>query len=94
MGTVFHITKGGYVKELNKIRDCVIIDGEWRMDCVEHAKDFITEGGVMIIDNWGQEDFPQESCDKAEALLQGWSKEVFKQPNHTEWTTAVFQKPK
>jgi hypothetical protein len=71
--------------------DCVVVDGEWRDECVEVAKAFTTFGGFIIVDNYDQEDFPP--AEKIDALLVGWHKQVFKQPNHSSWKTAVFQKP-
>lgn len=71
--------------------DCVVIDGEHRKECLEHSIDYVAYGGYVIIDNWGQEDFPD--TDFADKLLEGWEKQVFKQPNHTDWCTAVFRKP-
>jgi hypothetical protein len=71
--------------------DCIIVDGQWRDDCVKYAHACVAHGGYMIIDNYGQTDFPPtEVIDK---LLEGWEKQIFKQPNHTDWCTAVFQKP-
>lgn len=71
--------------------DCIIVDGEWREECVEFSRYFLKPGGFMIVDNYGQTDFPPtETIDE---LLKGWGKQVFKQPNHTDWRTAVFQKP-
>lgn len=71
--------------------DCIIIDGEWRDECVEYSASKVIEGGYMIIDNYGQDGFP--STEVIDKLLEGWEKQVFKQPNHTDWATAVFKKP-
>lgn len=71
--------------------DCIVIDGVWRKECLEYSIDLVAHGGYVIIDNWAQEDFPDTEF--AEKLLEGWEKQIFKQPNHTQWTTAVFRKP-
>lgn len=71
--------------------DCIIIDGAWRMECLQNAHGCVTPGGYIIIDNWGQEDFPNTK--EAEELLVLWEKQLFKQPNHSRWITAVFRKP-
>lgn len=71
--------------------DCIVIDGTWRLECLEVAHNFIATGGYIIIDNWGQEDFPYTQ--EAEELLKGWDKQLFKQPNHSKWITAVFKRP-
>lgn len=70
--------------------DCIIIDGAWRKECLEYAIPHVAVGGYIIIDNWGQEDFPH--TEEAEKLLEGWEKQLFKQPNHSSWVTAVFRK--
>ena len=82
----------GYLKqaegEENKF-DCIIIDGAWRLECLQNSFDRVRQGGYIIIDNWGQEDFPHTK--EAEELLVGWEKQLFKQPNHSKWITAVFR---
>ncbi len=71
--------------------DCIVVDGEWRLECAGFAMEYLNKGGYMIIDNYGQSEFPPtEVIDK---LLEGWEKQVFKQPNHTDWCTAIFRKP-
>jgi hypothetical protein len=85
--------KENYIKSTptGAFYDCIVVDGEWRDECVAFSRNYLKSGGYMIIDNYGQTDFPSvESVDK---LLEGWEKQVFKQPNHTEWATAVFKKP-
>jgi hypothetical protein len=71
--------------------DCIIVDGEHRFECVEFSRDYVAHGGYMIVDNYGQTDFP--SAESIDALLEGWEKQIFKQPNHSDWCTAVFRKP-
>jgi hypothetical protein len=100
MGAFICVKKADYImlvdlidKRISNKRafDCVVVDGEWRDDCVKYAKEHVLPGGYMIIDNYGQTDFP--SAELIDKLLEGWEKQVFKQPNHTEWATAVFKKP-
>lgn len=71
--------------------DCIIIDGEWRYECASMSMELIKPGGYMIVDNYGQTDFP--SAEIIDALLEGWEKQIFRQPNHSDWCTAVFKKP-
>jgi len=71
--------------------DCIIVDGEWRDECVSYSRDYVKSGGYMIVDNYDQEDFP--SSEVIDSLLSGWEKTVFAQPNHTSWKTAIFRKP-
>ncbi len=71
--------------------DCIVVDGEYRDECVNFCRQFLKSGGYMIVDNYGQDGFP--STEVIDSLLEGWEKQVFKQPNHSQWTTAVFRKP-
>lgn len=71
--------------------DCIIIDGISRFECLVNSINKVKQAGYIIIDNWGQEDFPNTK--EAEELLVGWEKQFFKQPNHSRWITAVFRKP-
>lgn len=71
--------------------DCIVVDGLWRLECVDFSRDHLRDGGYLIFDNYNQEGF--EDKDAIDKLLEGWEKQVFKQPNHTDWSTAVFKKP-
>lgn len=91
------VEKDKYISTLKSVvdelglQDCIIVDGEWREECVEFCRPFLKPGGYLIFDNYGQEEFPP--TDRIDALLEGWTKQVFRQYNHTSWATAVFQKP-
>lgn len=71
--------------------DCIVIDGEFRDECVRVASVHVRRGGYMIVDNYGQEGFPDWLV--IDNILDGWEKQVFRQPNHTDWATAIFKKP-
>lgn len=71
--------------------DLIVVDGEWREECTFHAKGFVKPGGYIIWDNYGQEGFV--SPDVIDSILVGWEKTVYRQPNHSSWSTAVFRKP-
>jgi hypothetical protein len=72
--------------------DCIIVDGAWRDECVEYCLPLIRPGGYLIIDNYEQPSVGDDFT-KTNKLLEGWEKQVFKQPNHTDWQTAIFTKP-
>lgn len=94
VGVIHYPDKESYVKSIEwqteERYDCIVVDGEWREECVAFSRDTINPGGYMIVDNYGQTDFPP--AEKIDALLEGWTKVVYKQPNHSDWSTAVFQK--
>jgi|SRR5690242_2857514 len=70
--------------------DCIIVDGIEREECVKWSLDYIKPGGYLIIDNYGSEDYKVE---ETQELLKDWKVQYFRQPNHSTWQTAVFQKP-
>lgn len=97
MGAWYTDDKSLYLTQVAKKQnyDCIIVDGdpiEWRPDCVEFCRDFLKPGGYLIIDNFDQEGFPPAIA--YEKFLEGWERQVFAQPNHSSWKTAVFTKPK
>lgn len=77
----------------NNLFDCVIVDGEWREECVKYCLQFIRSGGFLIIDNWDQEDYPHDAVERTLDLLKDWERQIYAQPNHRTWKTAVFTKP-
>lgn len=79
-----------FIEKVNRKYDCIIVDGMWREKCVEAAVPFLKKGGYLIIDNWESEDYDPKVN---EELLKDWEITLFKQPNHSSWTTAVLQKP-
>lgn len=94
MGAWVAQSMGAFVSQItfDEIKyDCVVVDGEWREECVEFARDFVKPGGFMIVDNYNQEGFP--SGDEIDEHLFGWTRLLFRQANHTSWSTAVFQRP-
>ncbi len=70
--------------------DCIVIDGAWRLECLQNSFDRVRQGGYIIIDNWNGEDFPDTK--EALEILKDWECQIFKQPNHSNWQTAVFRK--
>jgi len=96
MGAAYFPGKESYITFVNDVfsdgYDCIIIDGEYRDECVAFCLDYIKPGGYLIIDNYEQ---PSVGYDysKTNQLLQGWEKQVFKQHNHSDWQTAIFRKP-
>jgi len=73
--------------------DCIVVDGAWREDCVRECLDALKPGGYLIIDNWKQEDYPEDAAERTLELLHDWGFAEFKQPNHSQWSTVVFVKP-
>ncbi len=83
----------GQNRFLNNVNqyDCIIVDGEWRDKCASFSLSFLKPGGFMIVDNYGQDGFPDPGI--IDEILSGWAKQIFKQPNHSDWSTAIFCKP-
>jgi hypothetical protein len=97
MGAIFFPDKDSYLNspsfliEDDDEFDLVVVDGEWRDECVPIIKKFVKAGGYLIYDNYDQEGFT--SAAGIDAMLEGWTKQVFFQGNHSSWKTAVFTKP-
>jgi hypothetical protein len=91
MGANYFKDKTEYIQACKNYRgyDCIIVDGQWREECIEFCLPFIKQGGYLIIDNYGSED---HDISKTEHLLLNWQFELHKQPNHSSWKTAVFKK--
>lgn len=70
--------------------DCIVIDGDERVNSLAFSIQYVKSGGYLIFDNYGQTDFP--SAEIIDALLEGWEKQIFRQPNHSDWCTAIFKK--
>lgn len=92
-----HITeKKEYIKSCEEFIvthygwDCIVVDGDWREECVEFCIQFLKSGGYLIVDNYDSENFDPK---KTEHLLKDWEVTIHKQPNHTSWKTAIFIKP-
>lgn len=72
--------------------DIVIIDGSFRDDCTEYALKHIKPGGNLILENWLQPEV-EEFWPKTEALIKGMPIEIYKEPDHPHWKTAIVTKP-
>lgn len=72
--------------------DIVVIDGDYRDECTEHALKHLKHGGYLIIDNWMQPSV-EMNWSKTEKLIEGMPITVYKEPEHYDWQTAVIQKP-
>ncbi len=88
-GSALYI-EAAYRADVADLWDCIIVDGIDREDCVKFCVDFIKPGGVLIIDNFESENYDSS---KTEELLRNWRCDIYKQPNHSIWQTAVFKKP-
>lgn len=80
-----------WITSIDKIKyDCIIIDGIQREKCTVYAIDKLKSGGIIIIDNWDDEDF---NPTLVQDLIKHWPIQIFKQPNHRTWQTAILTKP-
>lgn len=81
--------ENGHYEDFN----CIVIDGIEREKSISYSIPYLKSSGYLIIDNWGQEDFPPDACERTLELLKDWNYKLFPQPTHSNWTTAVFCKP-
>jgi predicted O-methyltransferase YrrM len=87
--------KKTFIESINlssgKIFDCIIVDSEyWREECAAFCIPYLKQGGFLIIDNWESENYDPKVN---EELFRNWPIEIFKQPNHSTWKTAILTKP-
>lgn len=77
----------------NKINkyDIVIIDGDYRDECTEHALRHLSPGGYLIIDNYKQQSV-QADWPLTEKLIEDMNAKYFKEPGHPDWQTIVVTK--
>jgi predicted O-methyltransferase YrrM len=72
--------------------DIVVIDGDyWRDECVVPAINKLSDGGVIIIDNWLQPSVWM-AREETQGLLNDFDCKIYKQEGHPDWQTAVFIK--
>lgn len=92
MSTYYGYNREVYITKINETseNDCIIVDGEYREDCVVYCLPFLKSGGVLIIDNYDSENYDVSKL--PEELLE-WKHEIHHQPNHSFWKTAIFIKP-
>ena len=85
--------KDRYLQSPSRMYDCIIIDGEpveWRDLCTEHALRHLKPNGILIIDNYRQASCDCANWTRTDALLQGYPRFIFHQPNHPDWKTAYW----
>ncbi len=97
MGAISETEKDSYVQcidvgafDLGEHYDCIIVDGVHREECTEFCLPYLKQGGYLIIDNYDSENY---DINKTVDLLKDWPRVLHKQPNHSQWITAIFTKP-
>lgn len=71
--------------------DLIIIDGDFRDDCTEHALKHLKKGGYLIADNFEQASADLAHWPKTRELTKNMPVTFYKEPGHPDWVTAVFQ---
>lgn len=69
--------------------DLVIIDGDHRDECTEHALKCLKPGGILIIDNWEQPSVEPNDWTRTKELINDMKQVVYKEPTHPDWKTLV-----
>lgn len=70
--------------------DLIIIDGDYRDDCTEHALKHLKKGGYLICDNFEQPSADLAHWPKTRELTKNMPVMIYKEPGHPDWQTAVF----
>lgn len=90
---VLQVAKIDYASWIEPLKikwDCIVIDGIQREKCLQYSIDKIESGKFILIDNWDSEDF---NPTLVQHLIKDWPIQIFKQPNHRTWQTAILTKP-
>lgn len=85
--------KEAYVTSCHRPRgqyDLIIIDGDFRDDCTEHALKHLKKGGYLIADNFEQPSADLAHWPKTRELTKGLPVTFYKEPGHIDWVSAVF----
>jgi hypothetical protein len=82
-----------YVESCTDTYDIVVVDGIWRNECIKHALTKINKNGYLIVDNWDQAsvDMPESFWKPSIDLLSNYKRWIYKEAEHVDWKTAVFQ---
>lgn len=77
--------------ESNPVRpfDLIIIDGDHRDECTEHALKCLKPGGILIIDNWEQPSVEPNDWTRTKELINDMKQVVYKEPTHPDWSSLV-----
>jgi len=74
-----------YPYDIQGYYDCIVIDGIVRDWCFIEAKKHLNKDGIIVIDNYAQEEFPTYDVKEFNSM-------IFKQPGHKDWATAILWK--
>jgi hypothetical protein len=77
--------------QFQSMYDIVVIDGDYRDACTQHALKALKRGGYLIIDNYKQPSV-QADWPLTEKLIEGMDVKYFKEPGHDDWQTIVVTK--
>lgn len=70
--------------------DIVVIDGDFRDECIQYALNRTKKGGYIIIDNWKQATADLPEWPITEKLIEGMDITIYKEPTHQDWKTLVI----
>lgn len=73
--------------------DFIIIDGLYRDDCTGAALAHLAKGGYLIADNFEQASAELPDWPITRELTKNMKGTFYKEPDHIDWVTAVWQKP-
>lgn len=71
--------------------DVFIVDGSVRDECLFKALEIMTQGDILIYDNWCQEEVCMPS-QEAQDEVKKYDHKIFKQEGHPHWKTLILWK--
>lgn len=88
---IAHIpVKDIYISSLRISRgiDIVVVDGDYRDECVRHAVQTLKKGSKVIIDNWIQPSV-WVATEETQSIISKLDHTIYKQPGHPDWQTLI-----
>lgn len=94
-GVRFEPVKDWYLECINYLNvdlDIVCIDGDHRDECFDYALLNLKKNGIIIIDNYEQPSVEPNDWSETNAFIKkhGFKVEIYKEPTHEDWNTAII----
>lgn len=89
----FASDKKSYIESIGPRKyNIIAIDGSYRDDCLGVAKHHLVDGGIIIIDNFEQEDVdPHWPMTRDNIINENMKIEIFREEGHPTWKTAIIR---
>lgn len=83
----------GYVRSVSRLQRAfglIVVDGEWRNECIREAIAHLTPEGVILLDNSEREEYDPGRRELEDAGFREIRFTGMGPINHYEWSTSIF----